>query len=267
MRIALLTKRRTGFSAVLAACAVRDGHEVAMFDLENLVVNDALGTFDLVVVKSKQLYFLYGGFHAQALGVDVVPDPSICRQVTTRIERPFLARHAGPRDASLLLRVARSDAPTAGGDRFSLGAQAHRRFRERRSRAGRVQGGAAPYDRPALYLEQFVRGRHLLVYFIESDVRAYEKQPFASGREPVTPVAVDDDLAAAVHRWKGVTGLAFGHLDFVRDERTRSLMLVDAGPFPQFRHWEGAAERVSALVLAHLPPRSRRVMQRVTGRP
>jgi hypothetical protein len=103
-----------------------------------------------------------------------------------------------------------------------------------------------------LYLEQFVRGQHLLVYFIENEVRVYEKQPFVSGREPVTPVAVDDDVVAAIHRWKEVTGLAFGHLDFVRDEHTRELMLVDAGPFPQFRHWPGASERVSAIVLTHL---------------
>ena len=95
MRIAVLTKRRTGFCAVLGACAQRQGHELVSFDLGDLVVDDTLGGFDLVVIKSKQLYFLYAGFHAKALGVDVFPDPDICKQVSTRIERPFLAGRAG----------------------------------------------------------------------------------------------------------------------------------------------------------------------------
>ena len=252
MRIAVLTKRRTGFSAVLEACAVRQGHEVALFDLANLVVDDALGSFDLVVVKSKQLYFLYAGFHANALGVEVFPDPRVCKQVSIRIERPFLAQRAGIATPRFYFASPRAMRERLAETEFPL-------VRKRIVGSGSVgveliaSKGLLPETADQhLYLEQFVLGRHLLVYFIEDDVRAYEKQPFVSGREPVTPVAVADDLAAAVDRWRRVTGLPFGHLDFVRDERTQALMLVDAGPFPQFRHWPGAAERVSAMILARL---------------
>ena len=80
-------------------------------------------------------------------------------------------------------------------------------------------------------------------------------RPFVSGREPVVPLAPDTGVAAVVDRWRRITGLAFGHLDLVRDERNGELVMVDAGPFPQFRHWPGAAERVSAMILAHLPAR------------
>jgi hypothetical protein len=253
MRIAVLTKRRTGLSAVLEACAAREGHDVTLLDLPNLVVDDTLGAFDLVVVKSKQLYFLYAGFHAQALGVTVVPDPSICKQVSTRIERPFLARRAGiaiPRFYFASPQAAREQLSEAA---FPL---------VRKPMVGSGSAGVSMVASKAqlphtadrhLYLERFVPGRHLLVYFIADEVRTYQKQPFVSGREPVVPLPAEADVAAVVERWKRVTGLGFGHLDLVRDERTGGLVMVDAGAFPQFRHWPGAAERVSAMILAHLP--------------
>jgi hypothetical protein len=250
MRVAVLTKRRTGFCAVLEAYAASRGHEVALIDLDGLVVDDALGEFDLVVIKSKQLYFLYAGLHAQALGVAVVPDPGICRQVSTRIERPFLVQRAGIASPRFFFATADALRKGLAETEFPL-------VRKRIVGSGSVgvelipsMAELPPTTDRHLYLEQFVRGRHLLVYFIEDDVRVYEKQPFVSGREPVVPMPVDADLAAAVDRWKRATGLAFGHIDFVRDERTEVLMLVDAGPFPQFRHWPGAAERISAMILA-----------------
>ena len=88
-----------------------------------------------------------------------------------------------------------------------------------------------------------------MVHFIEGEIRAYQKRPFVSGREPVEPMDAPGDVATAVRQWQHVTGLAFGHLDFVRDERTDGLVMVDAGPFPQFRHWPGAVERIGALLL------------------
>ena len=253
MRIAVLTKRRTGLSAVLADRAARRGHEVALLDLANLVIDDSLGGYDLVVVKSKQLYFLYAGFHAQALGVDVVPDPKVCQQVCTRIERPFLAQRAG-----IVTPRFHFASPEAMRDRLT-----HDDFPLVRKRI--VGSGSVGVELVAskallpqttdqhLYLEEFIRGPHLLAYFIGSDVRVYEKRPFVSGREPVKPLAVADDVAAAIDRWRRVTGLAFGHIDFVRDERTDEPVMVDAGPFPQFRHWPGAPERVSELILARGP--------------
>lgn len=254
MRIAVLTKRRTGLCAVLEACASRDGHEVAMFDLGTLVVDDALGGFDLVVVKSKQLYFLYGGLHARAMGVAVFPDPEVSRQVSSRIERPFVAQRAGiatPRFYFATPDIVRKRLPDAA---FPL---VRKPIVGSGSVGVELVASKAQMPQTAdrhLYLEELVRGRHLLVYFIEDDTRVYEKRPFVSGREPVTPMPVDRDVAEAVDRWRDATGLAFGHLDFVRDERTHALVLVDAGPFPQFRHWQGAAERVSAMILAQLPP-------------
>ena len=254
MRIALLTKRHTGLCAVLAARAQGAGHEVTSFDLATLVVDDTLAAFDLVVLKSKQLYFLYAGLHAKALGATVVPDPEVSRTVTTRIEMPFIAARAHiatPRfwfasPDAIRERLPASDFPLVRKHIVGSGSTG-------------VELVPLKSDLPRtsdqhLYLEQFVRGQHLLVYFIEDDTRVYEKRPFVSGREPVRRVGVAADVAAAVERWRRTTGLAFGHLDFVRDERTQALMLVDAGPFPQFRHWQGAAERVSRIVLDALQP-------------
>jgi len=252
MRIALLTKRRTGLCEVLCAHAERAGHDVTPFDLATLVVDDTLATFDLVVLKSKQLYFLYAGLHARTLGVTVVPDPQTSRAVTTRIEMPLVAARAGIATPRFYFA-----SPHAIRERLPASAFPLVRKRIVGSGSAGVELVASKLELPEtrdrhLYLEELVRGQHLLVYFIGDDVRVYAKQPFVSGREPVTPVALADDVAAAVHRWRRTTGLAFGHLDFVRDERTQALMLVDAGPFPQFRHWQGAAERVSAIVLGAL---------------
>jgi hypothetical protein len=120
-----------------------------------------------------------------------------------------------------------------------------------------VQLVAGPSQLPAttdrhLYLEERIHGCHLLVYFIGRDIRVFEKQPFVSGREPVQAVSIASDVDALVARWSDATGLAFGHLDLVRDGRSGELVLVDAGPFPQFPHWPEAAERVSGMVLEAL---------------
>jgi hypothetical protein len=252
MRVAVMTKRRSGFVEVLEACARRDGHDLESFDLADLAVDDRLAAFDLVVLKSKHLYFLYAGFHAQALGAQVVPDPWISKQVSTRIEMPFLAQRAGiatPRFWFAAPDVVREQLPAS---RFPL-------VRKRIVGSGSAgvelieSKDALPEttDRH-LYLEECIPGPHMAVYFIEGDIAAFGKRPFASGREPVEAIAAADDVASAVGRWRRTTGLAFGKLDFVRDARTGALVLVDAGSFPQFRHWPGAAERVSALLLGPL---------------
>jgi len=252
MRIAVLTKRHWGFCAVFRDLAERRGHEVASFDLTNLAIDDTLGDFDLVVLKSKQLYFLYAGFHAKALGVTVVPEPQICKQVSTRIEMPFLAARAG-------IATPRFYFASPKALREGLAARDFPLVRKRIVGSGSVgvELISSHAELPEttdqhLYLEEFVPGQHLLVYFIEDVARVFEKQPFVSGRMPVRRIGTPDDVTSAVERWRRVTGLEFGHLDFVRDNRTNELVLVDSGPFPQFWHWPSAAERVSSIVLGHL---------------
>lgn len=256
MRIGVMTKSRSGFVEVLEARARQDGHEIALLDLADLAVDDRLAAFDLVVLKSKHLFFLYAGFHAQALGVRVVPDPRVARQVSTRIEMPFLARRAG-------IATPRFWFATPDVVRDQLAASHFPLVRKRIVGSGSagVELVESKSSLPEttdrhLYLEERVPGRHLAVYFIEDDIAAFEKRPFASGREPVEPIAADDDVVWAIDRWRRTTGLAFGKLDFVRDERTGALVLVDAGSFPQFRHWQDAAERVSALLLGRLSNRA-----------
>ncbi|MFO1312483.1 MAG: ATP-grasp domain-containing protein [Burkholderiales bacterium] len=252
MRIAVLTKRRTGLVEVLAAHARRDGHEIALIGLADLAVDDRLGGYDLVVQKSKQLFFLYAGLHAKALGVRVVPEPETSRQITNRIERPFLAQRAD-------IAVPRFWFGTPEVVRDRLAAEHYPVVRKPIVGSGStgVQLVDGPSRLPAttdrhLYLEECIPGRHLLVYFVGEDVRVFEKRPFVSGREPVHAIDPQDDVAANVTRWRRATGLPFGHLDLVRDDRSGELVLVDAGPFPQFPHWPEAAERVSDLVIGRV---------------
>lgn len=257
MRVAVMTKRRTGFVEVLEACGRRDGHDVTLFGLADLAVDDRLASFDLVVLKSKQLFFLYAGSHAQALGVRVAPDPHVAKQVSTRIEMPFLAQRAGIATPGFWFAT-----PDVIGEQLAASHFPLVRKRIVGSGSTGVELVESKARLPAttdrhLYLEECVPGRHMAVYFVEGDIAAFEKRPFASGREPVEPIAVEDDVAAAVGRWRRTTGLAFGKLDFVRDDRTAGLVLVDAGVFPQFRHWPGAAERVSALLLGSLSNEAR----------
>ena len=252
MNIAILTKRRTGLAEAMAERARHEGHVVTLIGLEDLAVDDRLARYALVVQKSKQLFFLYAGLHAQSLGVRVVPNPETSRQVTNRIERPFLARRAGidtPRfwfgtPSAVRARLAASNYPVVRKPIVGSGSHGVRL----------VEAPKELYDATDrhLYLEACIRGRHLLVYFAGEELRVFEKRPFVSGREPVRAIATQSDVAILAHRWRQATGLAFGHLDLVRDDRTGGLVLVDAGPFPQFPHWPDAAERVSAMVLA--PP-------------
>ncbi|MHA1731771.1 MAG: ATP-grasp domain-containing protein [Promethearchaeota archaeon] len=249
MKIAVFSKKRAGFTDYLDRVAGERGHSVHVFDLDNLQVGENLLAYDLAVLKTKQLFFLYAGFYAQAHGVPVVPDPEVTRQVSNRLEFPFLARRAGIPTPKFLVGFPGVLEEQLRDDDFPLVLKRIVGGGSRNVTLVRSTCDIPPTRDRFLYLEEFLEGEHLLVYYVGGEVKCFEKKPFTNEHAPVKEVGVDDDVAGAVERWEGVTGTSFGHLDFVRLEATGELVLVDPGAFPQFTHWAEGRERVAELVL------------------
>ncbi|GAB4328096.1 MAG: hypothetical protein Kow0069_35210 [Promethearchaeota archaeon] len=252
MRVLVFSKRSGGLAGRLASELRARGCGVDVVGLRSLAVDDRLGAYDVVVLKSKHLFFIYGALLALDAGAAVVPDPELARVVHNRLEFPRLAAAAGIRTPRHVVGFPAALKRALGPDRFPMVVKGIVGGHARGVRVLR-----SPADLPDepdagerfVYLEEHVEGEHLLVYFVEEDVRAFLKPPFGSEHADAREVAVEPDVEAAVAAWKRATGLEFGHLDLVRERCTGELVLVDPGAFPQFVHWPGVERRLAYLIL------------------
>ena len=254
MKIAMTTKRLPGFCNDFEQFVEARGHQVQFVKMDSLCLgdnnknkNNKILSTDLFVLKSKHLFFIYAGLQAKAQGIPVIPDPHTSFLIRNRLEFPLLARRANietsrcffghydevkkrltPEHFPLLLKTMVG----SGSDGIRI-----------------INSVEELPETTFLYLEHLYRGEHMLVYFIENEIRVFRKKPFVGEQSPVEALPLSDDVASLVKGWQKSTGLAFGDLDLIRTEEDNRLVLVDPGTFPQFSHWEGAVELVSESIL------------------
>lgn len=256
MHVAILQKKTTGFLEAFTPLVEARGHAVTYFGLDDLVIDDRFTKFDLVILKSTKLYFVYAGWYAAEHGIRVVPDPEVAHCVSTRICYPFLARRAGIPTPKFYMGFPDALAAQLQPDQFPLVVKG---IVGSASKGVHMLHGVADLPRAGprfLYLEEYLEGQHLLVYFIQDQIRAFEKEPWVNEHHPVRPVAVTPAVRDAVRRWRAETGLRFGHLDFIRPSgtiaatrETGAVVLIDPGVFPQFTHWAEAPTLLCDLLL------------------
>ena len=251
MNIAMYTKTEEGFFEDFRSAVEKLGHRVSPINLANLAVDDRIGKYDLVILKSKQLFFIYAGYLAESMGITVIPRPDITHKVSNRIQFPFIARTAGIRTPNFYMGFPETILNTLSETDFPLMLKRIVGSGGRGVELVRSLDEIANTNRRFLYLEQFISGHHLLCYFIENDIMVFEKEPFKNERFPVKFGSPDRDITDAVRLWRDTTGLHFGHLDLVREDGTGELVLVDPGVFPQFAHWPGAPERIAQICLEY----------------
>jgi len=251
MKIAVYTKKEIGFFENFRADLENRGHDVFPINLTNLSVDESIGEFDLVILKSKKLFFIYAGYLAESMCIPVIPSPDITRQVSNRIQFPFIARRGGIRTPNFYLGFPETIRKTLSEADFPMMLKGIVGTGSRGIELIKSIDEIAELNKRFLYLEQYISGRHLLCYFIEDDIMVFEKEPFKNEHYPVRSGSLDGDIADAVRRWRDTTGLQFGHLDLVREDGTGELILVDPGAFPQFTHWPGAQERISHICLEY----------------
>ncbi len=247
MKIGLLSKRTTMLAGKLTNYLIKNGHEVTIYTLSELAINEALFNNDAYILKSKQLFFLYAGFFLEANNIPVYPDPNLTYKHKNRVESHFLIRKAGLPSPDYYFGSYKTLKDNLMNDVFPLilkptmgsgsrGVKVINRIEDLKFLKGQL-----------IYLEDFLEGTHYNVYFLEDDICALEKLPLSDEHAPMTKVDVPEDIKDYITRWIETYKIPFGHLDLVREKDTEKLYIVDPGTFPEYSNWQCPSDPVSRI--------------------
>jgi hypothetical protein len=105
-----------------------------------------------------------------------------------------------------------------------------------------------------LYLENFIKGTHYNVYFIDDNICTLIKPPLSNEHVDMEKVKTPNDIKKLIKIWRSSLGKypLFGHLDIVREESSKDLYVVDPGSFPEFTNWKcngSPVDRICSLIL------------------
>lgn len=254
MNIGILSKRTTNLAGKIKQFYENKGFNVTIYTLENLAINETLFKNDFYILKSKNLFFLYAGFFLEANNIPVIPNPQITFKQKNRIQSHFLLEKAGlltPRfyfgtSDTLINQLDSNVFPLILKPIMSSG-----------SRGVKVINSIKELkaeEKKILYLEDFIKGIHYNVYFIDNYVCTLLKPPLSNEHVDMEEVETSKDIMELIKKWRLylAENNLFGHLDIVRDELSKELYVVDPGSFPEFTHWKGGGspvEKICNLIL------------------
>ena len=249
MRWLILARKETNFLIEMTSFLKELGEGVDSRYL-NAVIDRSVLDYDAVVIKSKLLPFLYGGFLAKAHGKQVIPHPMVAYRLRNRWE------------ADLYLREMELNVPPA--------VMGYRTVLENRLEKGffpavmkplmgskgvgivvikeLAQLETLPSDE-VIYLQKMVEGDHYEIDFIEREIYMMEKEPMVHETLGLHTEVVPDIIKEIVHRYREATGLLFGDMDIVVGDET---WIVDPGTFPPFNHVKEAGARIGRLLLENI---------------
>ena len=245
MRIGILSKREGNFTGKLRLYLQSKGHEVRIYTLKNLNINQELLENDFFILKSKQLFFLYAGYFIESNNLPIYPSPEIAFKHKNRIEAYFLIKQAGFLSPNLYLGT--KEVLTRNLI-YNSGTYIQKPIMSSGSKGVKIIAKSDDIEAEVdeiVYLEDFINGIHYLAYFINDDILIYEKEPLADEHAPVKEIEPTNDLKSLVINWKDKYDLLFGHLDLVKEKDTNKIYIVDIGCFPEFTHWKNDFDAVN----------------------
>jgi hypothetical protein len=98
-----------------------------------------------------------------------------------------------------------------------------------------------------IYLQKFIKGIHLNVYFIGDEICALEKPPMSNEHTEMKLLPLTDDIKGVISNWVNTHNILFGHLDIVRERSTNKLYVIDPGSFPVFDNWKCGGDPVDKI--------------------
>ena len=238
VRIGILSKRKHMFTGELRKYLESMGHSINIYTRENLQIDDNLLENDFYILKSKQLMFLYAGFFLKSHNIPVFPDPEISYKQKNRIESHFLIKNAGLQAPNIFLgikniikkKIKKKDYPIVVKPLMGSGS--------RHVYLINIPNELNFKKEKILYVEKYIEGKHILVYFIGDLVRAYEKIPFSDEHSSMRNIGVTKKINNIISRWKNKYNLQIGHLDIVIEKDKGIIYIVDTGSFPEFSQWD-----------------------------
>ncbi|MFW9973402.1 MAG: ATP-grasp domain-containing protein [Candidatus Odinarchaeota archaeon] len=249
LNIAILSKRKTMLAGKLKDCLENKGHNVSIYTLKNLVINETLLKHDLYILKSKSLFFLYAGFFLEANNKIVMPNTQISFVQKNRIHSHFLMKKIDILTPNIYLgtvdtfknELDKNDFPFILKPIMGSGSKGVRIIKSFKDLDSKINS--------VLYLEKFIKGVHYTVYFIEKNICTLIKPPLAHEHVNMKKIDTPNDVRDLIDKWKNHFGeeLLFGHLDIVREESTNKLYVVDPGSFPEFTNWKCSISPVETI--------------------
>ena len=244
MKWLIMTRKTSSFLDEFESFLAGRGEKVNFF-FSDSIVDPGVLDHDVMVLKSRILPFIYGGFLAKVHGKIVMPDPMMAYRLRTRWESDILLRRAG-------INVP----PAAFGYRDVLKDNLSRSFFP--SIVKPLMGSrnigirlvektddlnAYPPDHP-IYLQKQVEGIHYKVNFIGETITMTEKEPMLHECRGKPLKNVPGTVRAVIDTYRNATGLLVGDLDIVIGDE---IWAVDPGAFPSFNGIDGAGLAVAQL--------------------
>ncbi len=251
MRCAMLVHEMNECINIISGALRECKWDVGIIELDELVIDENLLDFDLVLLCSPHIFHIYAGMYAESRGTNVIPSPEILRMMSNRTELPYLAGKCGlatpryymgfpealavelPEEAFPLIQKSIVTCPPFPGNSI-CSANDLRRMDER-----------------FLYLEVPSTGRRIHSYFGGGALVLYECvstddfQPIPDRSEP----KLHYEVGQIVSRWSELTGSDFGYLHLVRQPSSWKWVLLEAGAFPKSVYDVGVLRRISEKVM------------------
>ena len=249
MQIGILSKRTNMFTGKIKQYYEKRGHNVSIFTLKNLVINEELFNNDFYILKSKSIFFLYTGYYLEANDIQVIPDPQISFMQKHRVQSHYLLKKAGLLTPNFYLGTLETFRKELDLNYFPLIIKPLMGSGSRGVKIINSIDDIKPNNNKTLYLERFILGEHYNVYFIANQICTLVKPPLANEHIEMKKIKTPDDIFDLIKKWRNYLGenALFGHLDIVREEASNKLFIVDVGTFPQFVHYTNKVSAVEAV--------------------
>ena len=249
MNIGILSKRTTMFAGKMKQYYEDKGFNVVIYTLEILTINETLFNNDYYILKSKNLFFLYAGFFLDANNIPVIPNPHNTFMQKNRIQSHFLIEKAGLLTPKFYYGTSETLIDQLEVKSFPLILKPVVGSGSRGVKVINSVQELKAESKKFLYLENFIKGIHYNVYFIDDRICTLIKPPLSNEHVDMEKVKTPKDIEQLIKKWRMflADNNLFGHLDIVREESSKDLYVVDPGSFPEFTNWKCSGSPVNEI--------------------
>ena len=225
--------------------------DVGIIELDELVIDENLLDFDLVLLCSPHIFHIYAGMYAESRGTNVIPSPEILRIMSNRTELPYLAGKCGLETPRYYMGFPEALAAELPEEAFPAIQKSIVTCPPFPGISVCSASDLSGMDERFLYLEIPCTGRRVHSYFVGGALVLYECvstddfQLIPDCSEPNLYYEVDE----IVSRWRERTGSDFGFLHLVRQPNLWKWVLLEAGAFPKSVHDVGVLRRIAEKVM------------------
>jgi hypothetical protein len=258
MKIGILSKRTRMFTGKIRQCLENKGHQVTIYTLKDLIINETLLNNDFYILKSKSLFFIYAGYFLEANNVPVVPNPRISYLQKNRVHSHYLIKKIGLLRPNIFMGTQKTLIEKLEAKDFPLILKPIMGSGSRGVKMINTPEDLKFNNENILYLEKFIEGIHYNVYFIKNHVCTLIKPPLSHEHVPMDRIETPKDINDLIRKWTRFfnENALFGHIDVVREKISDKLYCVDTGSFPEYSNWKieeiSPEEEICKLILQQI---------------